>query len=1048
MLIGYRPAPVGAQSRSMSSPDSPHVEDGASDLACLALVQVVGAAGLRARVPAALARGEVLLDGLALQLAAASGGQIQPSSARGWLYRFERVVDALRFSLRLQLDALALEWPATLLVRPEAAEERSPDGRLLHRGLRPRVAIHVGRVLTRNAITVGPGVSHVARIVAAAHGGQVIASDVAWEQARGELPGAAVVRDLGAHVLVGVDGESRLIQVLPEALDARAFPEAGTQRTRRSNVPPADEVGFGRHGDLAAISELVGLGVRAVSVVGPHGVGKSRLIRHFALARAGDARFPGGVWSCRVEEPSLGALGRAISWAMRIPLDEAFTSAPGSREGPSLGPSVEQLGHALAARGPLLLVLDGLGDPPPEIVAAVDSWLRTAPKLTCVMNVERCLRLRGEVTYEVRPLAIAGKESGRHAEAVRIYTNHARGVDEDFSIEDPAGLAELVGLVGGLPFALRLLAGMVDRLPIDQQLARLRSGEMSAENLIGPILDLLDHDEWRVLVACSALPGSFDVTLLDDLGTESFLLVSRLERRGLLRSQVDFGAPQMQRYLVEQQVRAQVLGRLPEEERLALQERRATALVRACEPLAAVAQQADRTEVVAQIAMEWDGLCEAIAIGLDPVREDPQAVEVALRACLVLEPVLSSRGPLHVGLAHLDAVLRRCDAILGSDPLLQLRVLVLRGTELRRAGRFQAALADVERALSIALRWSDREGAALCHIELGRVLHDSGATEPAEAALQQALQVAAELGGLHQAEAASVLASVLVGKGELAAAETHLLGAVSSLRAQSARHLLAPALSCLATLEGRRSRFDEARAFYLEAIRHLRRLGWVSAESQIRADLGLMELHLDRMDDARTVLFDAVELARWNGDRRAESHALRAFATLALLSDQLDSAREKLFEAMAIDRDRGDRLGEGLDCGLVGLAQHLGDQLEAARESYVRGLQLLEEAHVRRMTAMFTVWLGALEAERQEAASARHLFATAQEHLDREDTQTNGVVYQLMAALEGMEAELAEGSEREGWRKKAVERWKEKGVGLSLEGRLARERVRRRWELG
>jgi tetratricopeptide (TPR) repeat protein len=1032
----------------MSPPDSPHAVDGASDLACLVLVQVVGASGLRARVPAALTRGEVLLDGLALQLAAASGGQIQPSSARGWLYRFGKVVDALRFALRLQLDSLALEWPATLLVRPEAAEERSPDGRLLHRGLRPRVAIHVGRVLTRNAITVGPGVSHVARLVAAAHGGQVIASDVAWEQVRGELPGAAVVRDLGAHVLVGVDGEARLIQVLPEALDARAFPEPGTQRTRRSNVPPADEVGFGRHGDLAAISELVGLGVRLVSVIGPPGVGKSRLIRHFALARAGDARFPGGVWSCRVEGPTLGALGRAISWAMRIPLDEAFAPAQSNRDGLSLGLSVEQLGQALAARGPLLLVLDGLGDPPAELVAAVDSWLRTAPKLTCVMNVERCLRLRGEVTYEVRPLVIMGKDSGRHAEAVRIYTNHARGVDEDFSVEDPASLAELVGLVGGLPFALRLLAGMADRLPIDQQLARLRAGEMSTENLIGPILDLLDQDEWRVLVACSALPGSFDVTLLDDLGEESFLLVERLERRGLLRSQVDFGAPQMQRYLVEQQVRALVLGRLPEDERLALKERRATALVRACEPLAAAAHQADRTEVVAQIAMEWDGLCEAIAIGLDPVREDPQAVELALRACLVLEPVLSSRGPLHVGLAHLDAVLRRCDAILGSDPLLQLRVLALRGAQLRRAGRLAAALADVERALSIALRWSDREGAALCHIELARVLRDSGAIEPAEAALTKALEGAAELGGLVQAEAATVFATVLVGKGELAAAETHLLGALSTARARGARHLVAPALMCLATLEGRRSRFDEARSFYLEAIRYLRRLGWVSAESQARADLGLMELHLDRMDDARTVLFDAVELARWHGDRHAESHALRSFAMLALLTDQLDSAREKLFEAMAIDRDRGDRLGEGLDCGLVGLAQHLGDQLEAARESYLRGLQLLEETRVRRMIALFQAWLGSLEAERLDGPSARQLFAAAQEHMDPTDTQMGAVFQQLMTAMEAMEAELAEGQGKEEWRGRALERWKgmkgRKGP-LPLEARLARGRVGKRW---
>ena len=1041
----------------------------APSLVGLALVQVVGASALRARVPSALARGEAMLAKVANWLAAMNGGELTPSSARGWLYRFRDTDGAIRFALRLQSDALEIEWPATLLVRPEAAEERSLDGRLVHRGLRPRIAVHVGQIeerlpqlegeISAEPITVGPGVSHVARIVAAAHGGQVLVSEEAFSQLRGEI--SAAVSDLGAHVLVGVEGESRLVQLLPTSLSARTFSAPGTQSARRSNVPPTEETSLGRHGDLAAISELLGLGVRAVSLVGPAGVGKSRLIRHFAQARATDARFPGGVWSCRLEQPTLGSLCRAISWAMRIPLDGALppTTSQGQGEAdkpiPDIsreswpGSAIEQLGHAFAARGPLLLVLDGLGDPSPEVLSAIDLWLRTAPRLTTVMSVARSLKLRGEVTYEVHPLAVSGKDSGRHAEAIRIYANHARGIDEDFSVDNPVLLGELVTLVGGLPLSLRLLAGIVDRLPPAEQLQRLKEGSLR-EDLLPSILDLLDPEEWPVLVACSALPGSFDVTLLDDLGTGSLAVISRLERRGLLRAQQDFGAPQMQRYVVEHPVRELVLARMPEEERLALKERRAQRLVSVCEPLSRSAHAADRTEVVAQIAMEWDGLCEAIEIGLDPSREDPQAVELALRAALVLEPVFRSRGPLAVTIEILDAVLRRCDAILGSDPLLQLRVLALRGAELRRAGRSAAAVADIERALSIALRWSDREGSALCNLELGRALYDSGLPSAAEAALRRATDDAV---GLRAAEASSVLGAVLLSTGQLEESRELLISAISAMRMSGAYHLFAPALTWLAILESRRGRFDEARSCYLDSIANLRRTGALSSESRASAGLGIMELHLGRVEEARTSLTDAVELARWHGDRSAESNALRSLAILAMLLDQLDTARERLFEAMAIDRDRGDRLSEALDCGFVAIAQHIGDQIESARESYARALAMLEEAKAARMIGTFAGWYAALEAERLDADAARRLFERARRAAsDLSDVQLGEVLRQLEGALDAMEAELAERAGDSALasqhRARLEMRWAElrsKTTAVPIEARLANERVRVRW---
>lgn len=1010
---------------------------------CLALVQVVGASALRNRVPAAFARGEALLQSAALTSARDAGGAAVLSVARGWTFRFAEPADAVRFAIDLQLEALALEWPATLLVRPEAAEERGRDGRLLFRGLRVRIAVHRGRAITSGDGAIGgPAAYQVARVVAAAHAGQVLITEVAWEGVRGVLPGSPVIRDLGPHALTGVDGETRLLQVLPEILDGRTFAEPATQRVRRTNVPASDDGVFGRQGDLAALSELVGLGVRSVVVVGPMGVGKSRLIRHFARARAADGRFGGGVWLCRVDVPTVGALCRATAWALQVPLDGGATATA----------AVEQLGFAIASRGALLLVIDGM-EPTPEIGAAIDGWLRTAPKLTCVVNASNHLRTRGEVVYEVRPLALPRREGVRHDEAVRIYTTHARGVDEDFTVDDPMIVAEIVERVEGLPLAIRLLAGVVDRLPPDQQVERLRGGLLHPENLLDPVLDLLDPDEWRVLVGCSALPGSFDVHALDDAGADAPQVVERLERRGLLRAHPDLGAPQVQRYAVEVAVRTLVLARLPEEERQALRERRANALVRACEPLAACAELRDRVETVAQLAVEWDGLVDAIGVGLDPSREDPEAVELALRACLALRPVIEARGPLFVGLELLDQVLKRCDAILGSDPLLQLRVLVMRAAELRVAGRVTGALADLERASSIARRWSDLDGAALCHVELGRSLFDHGASDEAVAELERAVQITAEAGDeVRHAIAAAVLGPVYMGAGRYNDAETQLQKAAQLLRAHGVVFMEARALGWLALVHRRKGRYDDACALYQESIRTLRQVGAPGLESRARAELGLIDIHLDRQPDAEDALLEAVNLARWIGDRRAESNALRHLGLLGVIRGDLDHARERLLEALAIDRDRGDRAAEGIDTGFVGLAHHLGDHPDAARDSYRRATQLLEEAGEGRMLTLFSAWQAALDAERLDPASARALFEGALlKHAEVADPQVGEALLQLRGSIDLMEATLAEDqgdvAAAARWRRTAQDRWEEASARrspLPVEARLAHARLGRR----
>jgi class 3 adenylate cyclase len=93
---------------------------------------------------------------------------------------FQHTSDAVHWCMEAQKALVDLEWPATLLEHPGAAEEwNDGDDTVLYKGLRVRMGVHAGEARTRrDAMTrrveySGPVVNAAARITAMTHGGQV-----------------------------------------------------------------------------------------------------------------------------------------------------------------------------------------------------------------------------------------------------------------------------------------------------------------------------------------------------------------------------------------------------------------------------------------------------------------------------------------------------------------------------------------------------------------------------------------------------------------------------------------------------------------------------------------------------------------------------------------------------------------------------------------------------------------------------------------------------------------------------------------------------------
>src|ERR687886_1779272 len=92
---------------------------------------------------------------------------------------FSTASDALEAALSAQLELFAEEW----------GEGTGP--------LRVRMALHMSATEERDDDYFGPALNRVARLLSAAHGGQVLLSAVTHEMVRDQLPRGAVLTDLG-----------------------------------------------------------------------------------------------------------------------------------------------------------------------------------------------------------------------------------------------------------------------------------------------------------------------------------------------------------------------------------------------------------------------------------------------------------------------------------------------------------------------------------------------------------------------------------------------------------------------------------------------------------------------------------------------------------------------------------------------------------------------------------------------------------------------------------------------------------------------------------
>ena len=303
--------------------------------------------------------------------------------------------------------------------------------------LRVRIGIHTGPGMPGDGDYHGRAVNRCARVMGAAHGGQVLVTEETAAEVA-EVDGIALA-DLGLHRLPDFSRPARLHQVLHQDLPAH-FPPLRTLDGSPNNLPEQAASLVGRREELAELRSAL-TESRLVTLTGAGGVGKTRLAVQLGAEVLHE--HPDGVWLVELGMvQTLEHVERAVAAALRVP------DRPGRT-------TIEALIEFVASRK-LLVIIDNC-EHVLEPISAVAARLLDARDVRVVATSREPLAVTGERVFAVPPLSVDG------GDAMRLFIERATAASRDFDGDSVD--ADVVGSIcrrlDGLPLAIELAAARV-----------------------------------------------------------------------------------------------------------------------------------------------------------------------------------------------------------------------------------------------------------------------------------------------------------------------------------------------------------------------------------------------------------------------------------------------------------------------------------------------------------------------------------------------------------------------------------------------------------
>src|SRR6185437_15004114 len=392
MLPAGHPAPAGVR-----------MQDSSTTLTFL-FTDIEGSTSKWEEQPEQMAQAVGRHDGLLREAVQGHGGRIVKTTGDGIYAAFETPVDGLHAVIDIQLG----------LLDPVATAGM---------GLRVRCGLHTGPVQARDNDYFGGTINRTARIMSAAHGGQVLVSQAVAEQLRDRLPAGVTLKDLGAVRLKGLATAEGVFQVVHPRL-YQNFPALRELEATPNNLPQQLTSFIGREREREEIEEMLG-GTRLLTLLGMGGLGKTRLALQVGTSVMDT--YPDGVWFIDLQTIRDGSLVAAET-----------ARVLGVREEPGR-PLMQTLTAHLKTRK-LMLILDNCEQVIDASAEVANAILRASPEVRIVATSRIALRVPGEQTYVVQPLPVPMR-TGRFEEmakspAVQLFVERAKLHKPSFALTE------------------------------------------------------------------------------------------------------------------------------------------------------------------------------------------------------------------------------------------------------------------------------------------------------------------------------------------------------------------------------------------------------------------------------------------------------------------------------------------------------------------------------------------------------------------------------------------------------------------------------------
>jgi len=846
-----------------------------------------GSTQLWERHPAAMRAALARHDARLRQAIEAAGGQVVKTTGDGCLAVFATAHDGLAAALAAQLSLAAEAW-----------DEIKPDA------LRVRMALHTGEAEMRAGDYYGSAVNRAARLMALAHGGQVLLSAVTAGLTREQMPPGTSLRDLGEHRLKDLTQPEHVFQLLGPGLQAE-FPPLRSAGALINNLPVQLTSFIGRERELAEVRHLLA-GTRLLTLTGPGGTGKTRL----SLQVAGEVLpdFAGGVWLVELAplaDPALLAQTVAAAFDLRPP--------------PGIAPR-EALTDYLRAKQ-LLLLLDNCEHLVEACAQLADHLLRACPRLKIMASSREALGIAGETAYHVPSLSCPNPRTTDpqtlvQSEAARLFVDRALAAQTRLTLtaQNVPAIAQICGRLDGIPLALELAAARAKVFTpeqiatrLDDRFRLLTGGSRTAlprqqtlRALIDWSYDLLPEPERALLRRLSVFAGGWTLEAasavceggVEDGGSlppvDVIDTLSRLVDKSLVV--VDDSAPGGEaRYHLLETIRQYARDRLMDAERgewPRVRDRHLDYFVRLSEEAEAKLRGGEMQAWHERLTLETENIRAALAWGLEQHPEEALAIAGNLMFFWIGDWGLSE------GREWVEKSLERTAALPPVEGPAAARRLLRRARGLTGASFFAAnqgfpleAQPRSAEAIAAARASGNRMVLAYALVSMAAIAGNTldGRTLPgARAAAQEALTLARELGDQPLLAMVLVLLTLLSAQHGDHAARQQYAGELRQLLGRTRLPATGVPVFLVMGMEARMyGDLDSARSYLNEAVRAYRQINAAHLVQAAHSELAHVARQAGELAQARQLYQQ--NLPRWVdlGHRPAIAHELECLAFIA-----------------------------------------------------------------------------------------------------------------------------------------------------------------------